>query len=83
MKKTIQQYYINARAFRPEISAQDFIYFYSLMKAKCNPEEKFTVAEYTDFIEYKDCVCVKTTYTLIDACGYSYFELMSIKREYK
>lgn len=83
MKKTIHQYYINARVFRPEISQHDFIYLYSQMKSKCNNETKFTVSECTDFNSYKDGVCTVKTFTLIDACGYSYFEIMSVTREYK
>lgn len=83
MKKNIIQYYINARAFRPEISENDFNYFYSQMKVKCADLKDFTVTEHKKTCEYKDGTCIITTYTLVDACGYSYFELIKVTRVYK
>lgn len=83
MPKTITQHYINTRAFRPEISENDFNYFYSKMKAKCAESLHFTVRVYSKSVDFPDCVYTDTYYSLVDACGSVHFELMKSIIDYK
>lgn len=82
MKNKIVQYYINARATRFEIPENTFNDLFHQMETTTIEKKDFTIKPYTKKITYKDGVCTLTTFTLIDACGYSYFELIKVMRQY-